>query len=71
MAEKPAENSTTAQVGNLDIEFYIIYIMRTSHIATKLSQPRARGVCLGELIQIDDYEHHWFEDRAPMCTALV
>jgi hypothetical protein len=45
--------------------------MRTSHIATKLSQPRARGVCLGELIQIDDYEHHWFEDRAPMCTALV
>jgi hypothetical protein len=30
----------------------------------------AAGV-VGELIQIDGCEHHWFEDRAPMCTALV
>jgi hypothetical protein len=26
---------------------------------------------VGELIQIDGCEHHWFEDRAPLCTALV
>ena len=25
----------------------------------------------GELIQIDGCEHAWFEDRAPVCTALV
>ena len=24
--------------------------------------------CVGELIQIDGCEHHWFEDRAPICT---
>jgi hypothetical protein len=24
-----------------------------------------------ELIQFDGCEHHWFEDRAPMCTVLV
>lgn len=37
----------------------------------KIQQPRARRACLGELIQIDGCEHRWFEDRAPMCTALV
>jgi transposase len=37
----------------------------------KIQQPRARRACVGELIQIDGCEHHWFEDRAPMCTALV
>jgi hypothetical protein len=26
---------------------------------------------VGELIQIDGCEHAWFEDRGPMCTALV
>jgi hypothetical protein len=26
---------------------------------------------VGELIQIDGCEHRWFEERAPMCTALV
>jgi len=37
----------------------------------RIHQPRARRACLGELIQIDDCEHRWFEDRAPACTALV
>jgi hypothetical protein len=37
----------------------------------KIQQPRARRPCLGELIQIDGCDHHWFEDRAPACTALV
>jgi len=37
----------------------------------KVQQPRARRSCLGELIQIDGCEHRWFEDRAPMCTAIV
>jgi hypothetical protein len=39
--------------------------------APKIQQPRARRACLGELIQIDGCEHRWFEDRAPMCTAIV
>ena len=37
----------------------------------KVQQARARRACLGELIQIDGCEHRWFEDRAPMCTAIV
>ena len=37
----------------------------------KIQQPRTRRACVGELIQIDGCEHHWFEDRAPLCTALV
>lgn len=37
----------------------------------RIQQPRARRACFGELIQIDGCEHRWFEDRAPMCTALV
>ena len=37
----------------------------------KIHQPRTRRACLGELIQIDGCEHHWFEDRAPPCTVLV
>jgi hypothetical protein len=37
----------------------------------KVYQPRARRACLGELIQIDGSDHHWFEDRAPACTLLV
>jgi hypothetical protein len=37
----------------------------------KIQQPRTRRACLGELIQIDGCDHHWFEDRAPACTALV
>jgi hypothetical protein len=27
--------------------------------------------CIGELVQIDGCEHHWFEDRGPACAALV
>ena len=37
----------------------------------KIHQPRARRACLGELIQIDGSDHHWFEGRAPACTLLV
>jgi hypothetical protein len=37
----------------------------------KIHQPRIRRACIGELVQIDGCEHHWFEDRAPACTALV
>jgi hypothetical protein len=34
-------------------------------------QPRHRRECVGELIQIDGSDHHWFEARAPRCTLLV
>src|SRR3984893_14123183 len=37
----------------------------------KVQQPRLRRACLGELVQIDGCEHPWFEDRAPVRTALV
>ncbi len=37
----------------------------------KFHQPRLRRECLGELIQIDGSDHHWFEDRGPVCTLLV
>ena len=37
----------------------------------KIYQPRSRRACLGELVQIDGSDHHWFEDRAPACTLLV
>ena len=36
-----------------------------------MHQPRLRRTCIGELIQIDGSEHHWFEDRGPACTLLV
>lgn len=39
--------------------------------ASKVQQPRTRRACVGELIQIDGCEHAWFEERAPVCTALV
>jgi hypothetical protein len=26
---------------------------------------------LGELVQINGYDHRWFEDRGPACVALV
>jgi hypothetical protein len=31
----------------------------------KIQQPRLRRACIGELVQIDGCEHHWFEDRGP------
>jgi hypothetical protein len=37
----------------------------------KIQQPRFTRARIGELIQIDGCEHHWFEDRGPACTALV
>lgn len=39
--------------------------------SSSIYQPRNRRHCLGELIQIDGSEHHWFENRAPKCTLLV
>jgi hypothetical protein len=33
--------------------------------------PRRRRPRRGELIQIDGWEHRWFEDRAPPCVLLV
>ena len=39
--------------------------------AAKVYQPRNRRHCLGQLIQIDGSDHHWFEERAPACTLLV
>lgn len=37
----------------------------------RVHQPRYRRECVGELVQIDGSDHHWFEDRAPRCTLLV
>ncbi len=37
----------------------------------QIYQPRNRRECVGELIQIDGSDHHWFEDRAERCTLLV
>jgi hypothetical protein len=37
----------------------------------RIQQPRSRRACFGELVQIDGCEHHWFECRAPACTAIV
>ncbi len=34
-------------------------------------QPRRRRECLGELVQIDGYEHAWFQDRGTVCTLLA
>jgi hypothetical protein len=35
----------------------------------KIHQPRVRRACIGELVQIDGCEHHWFEDRARKLTS--
>ena len=37
----------------------------------RIHQPRARRDCLGELVQIDGFEHWWFEDRGLQCRLLV
>ena len=37
----------------------------------RVHQPRHRRDRLGELVQIDGCQHHWFEDRGPPCTLLV
>ena len=39
--------------------------------APRIQQPRYRRACVGELVQIDGCDHHWFEDRGPACTLLV
>ncbi len=31
-------------------------------------QPRLHRECIGELIQIDEPDHRWFEDRGDPCT---
>ncbi len=47
-----------------------LWVPRRQRLA-KVYQPRARRACLGELIQIDGSDHHWFEGRGPACTLLV
>jgi hypothetical protein len=47
-----------------------IWLTRTDRVPTP-HQPRFRRECLGELVQIDGCEHHWFEDRGPYCSLLV
>jgi hypothetical protein len=37
----------------------------------RIHQMRERRACLGELVQIDDSDHDWFEGRGPKCTLLV
>ncbi len=37
----------------------------------KLHQPRLRRESYGELIQIDNSDHRWFEQRGAACTLLV
>jgi hypothetical protein len=37
----------------------------------KPHQRRYRRSCLGELVQIDGCDHHWFEERGPACALLV
>lgn len=39
--------------------------------APKIQQLSFRRARCGELIQNDDCERHWFENRVPACTALV
>lgn len=39
--------------------------------APKIHQLRYRRACIGELVQIDGCDHHWFEGRGPACTLLV
>lgn len=46
-----------------------IWLSRTQR--RTFHQPRLRRECLGELVQIDGSDHHWFEDRGPRCTLLV
>ncbi|WP_211108014.1 ISNCY family transposase [Niveispirillum cyanobacteriorum] len=46
-------------------------LWRTKAQRRQFHRPRLRRQCLGELVQIDGSEHHWFEDRGPPCTLLV
>lgn len=39
--------------------------------AAKIHQPRNRRACVGELIQIDDSDHKWFEQLDVRCTLLM
>ena len=47
-----------------------LWIPRSQRPA-RIYQPRNRRHCLGELVQIDGSDHHWFEDRGPACSLLV
>ena len=47
-----------------------LWIPRSQRPA-RIYQPRNRRHCLGELVQIDGSDHHWFEERGPACTLLV
>lgn len=37
----------------------------------RIHQRRPRRPCLGEIVQIEDSPHDWFEGRAPRCTLIV
>jgi hypothetical protein len=41
------------------------------HRLPSVHQPRNRRECVGELVQIDDSDHAWFEDRRPHCTLIA
>ena len=60
--ERYADSFTHGQSRSLDIP---------QTTCAQIQQPRYRRVRCGELIQIDGCDHHWFENRAPACTALV
>ena len=47
-----------------------LWIPRSQRPA-RIYQPRNRRHCLGELVQIDGSDHHWFEDRGAACSLLV
>ncbi len=47
-----------------------LWILRKQRLK-RVYQPRYRRNCCGELVQIDDSYHDWFEGRAPKCCLLV
>src|SRR4051812_46263927 len=51
------------------VSVVIVTLLRITS-AYRVSQ-RTGERSMGELIQIDGCEHHWFEDRGPPCTRLV
>ena len=41
------------------------------HRLPSVHQPRRRRDRIGELVQIDGSQHHWFENRGPECTLIA
>jgi hypothetical protein len=71
-AEKLAERHGI-QVSSESLRQWMLFagLWRSRAQRRRLHQPRLRREALGELVQIDGSEHHWFEDRGPVCTLLV